>query len=108
MPAGDQLLQASEDREVRRVASLPRASRRSCKGSVQHLVAILRDPDDMIPMVKNGVTEERPLLYVAITRAKDDLHLIVPQRSSRMARTRGGAGMFTDRLLNLSTRRRVR
>ena len=41
-------------------------------------------------MVKNGVTEERPLLYVAITRAKDDLHLIVPQRSSRMARTRGG------------------
>jgi DNA helicase II / ATP-dependent DNA helicase PcrA len=34
----------------------------------------------MIPMVKNGATEERRPLYVAMTRAKDDLHLIIPQR----------------------------
>ena len=26
------------------------------------------------------IEEERRLLYVAMTRAKDDLHLIVPQR----------------------------
>jgi DNA helicase II / ATP-dependent DNA helicase PcrA len=30
--------------------------------------------------VKNGATEERRPLYVAMTRAKDDLHLIIPQR----------------------------
>jgi DNA helicase II / ATP-dependent DNA helicase PcrA len=27
-----------------------------------------------------GIEEERRLLYVAMTRAQDDLHLIVPQR----------------------------
>jgi len=40
-------------------------------------------------------SEERRLRYVAMMRAKDDLHLIVPQRSSRMARTRREIGMFT-------------
>jgi hypothetical protein len=29
------------------------------QGSFRHLVAILRDPDDMIPMVKNGVTSRQ-------------------------------------------------
>jgi superfamily I DNA/RNA helicase len=29
------------------------------------------------------IEEERRLLYVAMTRAKDQLHLMVPQRSSR-------------------------
>ena len=38
--------------------------------------------------------EERRLLYVAMTRAKDDLHLIVPQRFLRTARARKGTGTF--------------
>jgi ATP-dependent DNA helicase UvrD/PcrA len=31
-------------------------------------------------MTSAEIEEERRLLYVAMTRAKDDLHLIVPQR----------------------------
>ena len=67
----------------------------------------------MIPMVKNGVTEERPLLYVAITRAKDDLHLIVPQRFFSHGQSAqgdrhvyaSGTRFIPDGLLNLFNKR---
>jgi hypothetical protein len=62
--------------------------------SFQHLFAILRDPNDMIPIVKNGVTEKRRLLYVAITCAKDDLHHVVPQHFFTHGQNAQGAGMF--------------
>jgi len=38
------------------------------------------------------IEEERRLLYVAMTRAKDDLHLIVPQRFFTHARMRKATG----------------
>jgi DNA helicase II / ATP-dependent DNA helicase PcrA len=37
-------------------------------------------PSDMATGTPDEVEEERRLLYVAMTRAKDELHLIVPQR----------------------------
>jgi hypothetical protein len=37
-------------------------------------------PSDLGAGTSAGLEEERRLLYVAMTRAKDDLHLIVPQR----------------------------
>jgi DNA helicase II / ATP-dependent DNA helicase PcrA len=37
-------------------------------------------PSDMATETPAQIEEERRLLYVAMTRAKDDLHLIVPQR----------------------------
>ncbi len=37
-------------------------------------------PSDMATDTPAQIEEERRLLYVAMTRAKDDLHLIVPQR----------------------------
>jgi DNA helicase-2/ATP-dependent DNA helicase PcrA len=37
-------------------------------------------PSDMATGTPAEIEEERRLLYVAMTRAKDDLHLIVPQR----------------------------
>jgi DNA helicase II / ATP-dependent DNA helicase PcrA len=37
-------------------------------------------PSDMATDTPEQIEEERRLLYVAMTRAKDDLHLIVPQR----------------------------
>jgi DNA helicase II / ATP-dependent DNA helicase PcrA len=37
-------------------------------------------PSDLGVGTSAEVEEERRLLYVAMTRAKDDLHLVVPQR----------------------------
>jgi DNA helicase-2/ATP-dependent DNA helicase PcrA len=37
-------------------------------------------PSDLGTGTSAEIEEERRLLYVAMTRAKDDLHLIVPQR----------------------------
>jgi DNA helicase-2/ATP-dependent DNA helicase PcrA len=37
-------------------------------------------PSDMATVTSEEIEEERRLLYVAMTRAKDDLHLIMPQR----------------------------
>ena len=37
-------------------------------------------PSDMSTGTREGIEEERRLLYVAMTRAKDHLHLMVPQR----------------------------
>ena len=37
-------------------------------------------PSDMATDTPAQIEEERRLLYVAMTRAKDDLHLILPQR----------------------------
>ena len=37
-------------------------------------------PSDLGTGTTAEIEEERRLLYVAMTRAKDDLHLIVPQR----------------------------
>jgi DNA helicase II / ATP-dependent DNA helicase PcrA len=40
-------------------------------------------PSDMATSTPAEIDEERRLLYVAMTRAKDDLHLVVPQRFFR-------------------------
>ena len=37
-------------------------------------------PSDLSAGTTAEIEEERRLLYVAMTRAKDDLHLVVPQR----------------------------
>jgi DNA helicase-2/ATP-dependent DNA helicase PcrA len=37
-------------------------------------------PSDLGAGTSSELEEERRLLYVAMTRAKDDLHLLVPQR----------------------------
>ena len=37
-------------------------------------------PSDLGTGSSEEIEEERRLLYVAMTRAKDDLHLVVPQR----------------------------
>lgn len=37
-------------------------------------------PSDLGAGSKPELEEERRLLYVAMTRAKDDLHLVVPKR----------------------------
>ena len=37
-------------------------------------------PSDLGTGTSAEIEEERRLLYVAMTRAKDDLHLVVPQR----------------------------
>jgi DNA helicase-2/ATP-dependent DNA helicase PcrA len=57
----------------------------SAKGQEWKSVFVLNAVDGCIPSdlaVKSSaeIEEERRLLYVAMTRAKDDLHLIVPQR----------------------------
>ena len=57
----------------------------SAKGQEWKSVFVLNAVDGCIPSdLATGTTaeieEERRLLYVAMTRAKDDLHLIVPQR----------------------------
>ena len=44
------------------------------------------------------IEEERRLLYVAMTRAKDHLHLIVPQRFyAHQQRNNGDRHMYTSR-----------
>jgi DNA helicase-2/ATP-dependent DNA helicase PcrA len=57
----------------------------SAKGQEWKSVFVLNAVDGCIPSdLGTGTTaeieEERRLLYVAMTRAKDDLHVIVPQR----------------------------
>jgi ATP-dependent DNA helicase UvrD/PcrA len=58
----------------------------SAKGQEWKVVQILsvvdgRIPSDMATGATDEIEEERRLLYVAMTRAKEELHLIVPQRS---------------------------
>jgi ATP-dependent DNA helicase UvrD/PcrA len=57
----------------------------SAKGQEWNSVFVLNAVDGCIPSdlavgSSAEIEEERRLLYVAMTRAKDDLHLIVPQR----------------------------
>jgi DNA helicase-2/ATP-dependent DNA helicase PcrA len=57
----------------------------SAKGQEWHSVYVLNVVDGCIPSDRatgspEEIEEERRLLYVAMTRAKDDLHLLVPQR----------------------------
>jgi len=57
----------------------------SAKGQEWKSVFVLNVVDGCIPSdlgtgTSAEIEEERRLLYVAMTRAKDDLHLIVPQR----------------------------
>ncbi|HVV93498.1 MAG TPA: ATP-dependent helicase [Hyphomicrobiales bacterium] len=57
----------------------------SAKGQEWRSVFVLNTVDGCIPAdlgagTKDDLEEERRLLYVAMTRAKDDLRLIVPQR----------------------------
>lgn len=57
----------------------------SAKGQEWKSVFVMNVVDGCIPSdlgvgTSEEIEEERRLLYVAITRAKDDLHLIVPQR----------------------------
>ncbi len=47
-------------------------------------------PSDMSTGASDDIEEERRLLYVAMTRAKDDLHLIMPQRFYVHQQRRGG------------------
>jgi DNA helicase II / ATP-dependent DNA helicase PcrA len=57
----------------------------SAKGQEWKSVFVLNVVDGCIPSdlaagTQDEIDEERRLLYVAMTRAKDDLHLLVPQR----------------------------
>jgi DNA helicase-2/ATP-dependent DNA helicase PcrA len=47
-------------------------------------------PSDMATGSPDEIEEERRLLYVAMTRAKDELHLVVPQRFFVHQQPRGG------------------
>ena len=68
----------------------------SAKGQEWKSVLVLNCVDGCIPSdLATGTTEEieeeRRLLYVAMTRAKDHLHLIVPQRFFAHQQRSGGA-----------------
>src|ERR1700686_4708390 len=57
----------------------------SAKGQEWKSVFVLNVVDGCIPSdlgtgASEEIEEERRLLYVAMTRARDDLHLVVPQR----------------------------
>lgn len=57
----------------------------SAKGQEWKSVFVMNTVDGCLPIdlgtgSRDEIEEERRLLYVAMTRAKDDLHLIVPQR----------------------------
>ena len=67
----------------------------SAKGQEWRSVFVLNVVDGCIPSdMSTGrlddIEEERRLLYVAMTRAKDDLHLIMPQRFYVHQQRRGG------------------
>ena len=69
-------------------------------------------PSDLGTGTTAEIEEERRLLYVAMTRAKDDLHLVVPQRFFTHGRhARGDRHVYAsrtrfipDRLLGLFER----
>jgi DNA helicase-2/ATP-dependent DNA helicase PcrA len=86
----------------------------SAKGQEWKSVFVLNVVDGCIPFDRGAGTteeleEERRLLYVAMTRAKDDLHLIVPQRFFVHGQNRHGdrhlyasrTRFITDALLHL-------
>ena len=55
-------------------------------------------PSDLATSTTEEIEEERRLLYVAMTRAKDHLHLIVPQRFySHQQQSRGSHHMYAAR-----------
>ena len=67
----------------------------SAKGQEWKSVFILNAVDGCLPSdlatgTSAEIEEERRLLYVAMTRAKDHLHVIVPQRFFAHAQPRGG------------------
>ena len=67
----------------------------SAKGQEWKSVFVLNVVDGCIPSdLGTGTTaeieEERRLLYVAMTRAKDDLHLVMPQRFFTHGQTASG------------------
>ena len=81
----------------------------SAKGQEWKSVFVLNVVDGCIPSDLSGGTtaeieEERRLLYVAMTRAKDDLHLVVPHAvlrffsTSRMRRATGMLERVADTL----------
>jgi DNA helicase-2/ATP-dependent DNA helicase PcrA len=75
----------------------------SAKGQEWKAVSILNVIDGCIPSdLSTGSTaeieEERRLLYVAMTRAKDHLHLLLPQRFfAHQQRDNGDRHMYTSR-----------
>ena len=75
----------------------------SAKGQEWKSVFLLNTVDGCIPAdlatgTKAEIEEERRLLYVAMTRAKDHLHLIVPQRFyAHGQRTNGDRHMYASR-----------
>ncbi|MGE5339028.1 MAG: ATP-dependent helicase, partial [Gemmatimonadota bacterium] len=67
----------------------------SAKGQEWNSVYVLNGVDGCIPSdlatgTPQQIEEERRLLYVALTRAKDQLHVIVPQRFYVQQQTAGG------------------
>jgi DNA helicase-2/ATP-dependent DNA helicase PcrA len=75
----------------------------SAKGQEWTSVFVLNTVDGCIPSdmgtgSKAEIEEERRLLYVAMTRAKDHLHLIVPQRFfAHQQRANGDRHMYASR-----------
>src|SRR6476619_3547533 len=75
----------------------------SAKGQEWRIVRILNAVDGCIPSdratgTSEEIEEERRLLYVAMTRAKDHLHLIVAQRFySHQQQNRGSHHMYAAR-----------
>ena len=75
----------------------------SAKGQEWKSVFVLNAIDGCIPSdlgvgSRDEIEEERRLLYVAMTRAKDELHLMVPQRCYVLQQRRGGdRHLFTQR-----------
>jgi DNA helicase-2/ATP-dependent DNA helicase PcrA len=74
----------------------------SAKGQEWKSVFLLNTVDGCLPSdLATGssaeIEEERRLLYVAMTRAKDNLHLIVPQRFFASQRSNGDRHMYASR-----------
>ena len=74
----------------------------SAKGQEWKAIFVLNAVDGCIPSdLGAGTTaeleEERRLLYVAMTRAKDSLHLVVPQRFFTHGQNAQGDGMSMPR-----------
>jgi DNA helicase-2/ATP-dependent DNA helicase PcrA len=89
----------------------------SAKGQEWDVVFILNImdgciPSDMATGKPQQVDEERRLLYVAMTRAREHLHLVQPRRFYRTQQHRNGRGhllaprsrFLPDELLGLFTR----